>query len=301
MPIARCSPSRWDPRLQIHLCVLLWGFTAILGKLISLGALPLVFWRMAIVAGCLALWPPVRRGVAGVPARQIAAAFGVGLLVTVHWLCFYGAIKLANASVAATCMGLAPVFLSIIEPLLFGRPFAPRELWLALAAIPGIALVVGGIPAAMQSGFWLGALAALLASVFAALNKRLSTEIPALALTAVEMGAGVVLLGALVPVWPLLGAHFELPGPADAGWLLVLALACTLFPFALSLVALRRLSVFSAQLAVNLEPVYAVVLAALLLGESRELGLAFYLGVAIILGSVFGGTLRQGTAKGRHG
>lgn len=276
-----------NPVLQIHVCVLLWGFTAILGKVISLGALPLVFWRMAIVAACLALWPPVLRSLAAVPLRRLGEAVGIGALVTVHWLCFYGAIKLANASVAATCMGLAPVFLSVIEPALFGRPFAARELWLALAAIPGIALVVGGIPAAMQSGFWLGALAALLASVFAALNKRLSTEMPALALTAVEMGAGVLLLGALIPAWPLLGAGFDLPGPADAGWLLVLALACTLFPFALSLVALRRLSVFSAQLAVNLEPVYSVALAALLLGESRELGPAFYLGVAIILGSVF--------------
>ncbi|MBL8488556.1 MAG: DMT family transporter [Rhodocyclaceae bacterium] len=281
------NPARWGPRVQIHLCVLLWGFTAILGKLISLGALPLVFWRMAIVAACLFLWPQVWRTLAAASGPRLARAAGIGVLVTVHWLCFYGAIKLANASVAATCMGLAPVFLSLIEPVLFGRPFAPRELWLALAAIPGIALVVGGIPAAMQSGFWLGALAALLAAVFAAQNKRLSTEMPALALTAVEMGAGVLLLGVLIPAWPLLGAQFELPGLADTGWLLVLALACTLFPFALSLVALRRLSVFSAQLAVNLEPVYAVVLAALLLGESRELGPAFYLGVAIILGSVF--------------
>ena len=108
------------PLLQIHLCVFLWGFTAILGRLISLGALPLVFWRMAIVAACLFLWPPVWRGLRRLSRRRFAAAAGVGILVTVHWLCFYGAIKLANASVAATCMGLAPVFLSVVEPLVFG-------------------------------------------------------------------------------------------------------------------------------------------------------------------------------------
>jgi len=95
--------------LQIHFCVVLWGFTAILGKLISLPALPLVWWRMLIVVAALALWPPVWRALRSTPARTLATFAGIGCVVALHWLTFYGAIKLSNASVAATCMAIAPI------------------------------------------------------------------------------------------------------------------------------------------------------------------------------------------------
>ena len=96
--------------LQIHACVLLWGFTAILGKLITLSALPLVWWRMLIVVAALALFPRVWRGLRAMRGRLRLAYAGIGVLVSLHWLTFYGAIKLSNASVGATCMALATVF-----------------------------------------------------------------------------------------------------------------------------------------------------------------------------------------------
>ena len=274
------------PHVQIHICVLLWGFTAILGKLITLAALPLVFWRVLIVSMSLLLWFPLWRQIAQVSRRDWLLSLGAGVLVTVHWLCFYGSIKLANASVAATCIALAPVFLSIAEPLLSRQPFNARELMLAGISIPGVVLVVGGIPTNMLGGFALGALAALLVAFFSILNKRLAMRVPALGLTAIEMGAGTILLGLLMPAWPLLGTEFSWPGQSDLLWLLVLAVACTLFPFALAVVALRQMSAFSAQLAVNLEPVYAIALAAVFLGEGEELRWPFYAGVCMILGAV---------------
>ncbi|RBI56460.1 EamA family transporter, partial [Xanthomonas oryzae pv. oryzae] len=100
-------------QLQIHFCVLLWGITAILGKLITLQALPLVWWRMLIVVVALALWPRVWRGLRGVSWRVVLGYCGIGALVALHWLTFYDAIKLANASVAATCIALAPVFTAV--------------------------------------------------------------------------------------------------------------------------------------------------------------------------------------------
>lgn len=281
MPVSR------SPYLQMHLCVLLWGFTAILGKLISIPALPLVFWRMLIVCACLVLWPPVWRKLAQVPPRALLACSGVGLLVTLHWLCFYAAIKLANASVAATCMALGPVFLALLPPRLSGRHFNGKELLLAMLAVPGVAMVVGGIPSEMREGFWLGVLSALLAAVFSIGNKRLAMDLPALAMTAIEMATGSLALALLLPLWGYLGAEWVWPDPADSALLLVLAIVCTLFPFALSLVALRQIGAFSAMLAVNLEPVYAVFLAAILLGEQRQLDAIFYLGVLTILGAVF--------------
>ncbi|CAN5595637.1 DMT family transporter [soil metagenome] len=276
---------------QIHLCVVLWGFTAILGKLITMPALPLVWWRMGLVVLVLALVPRVWRGLRAMPARLLWAYAGVGVLVALHWLTFYGAIKLANASVAATCMALATVFTALVEPKLAGRRFSRRELALGLAVLPGVALVVGGIPEAMRIGVAVGALSALFVALFASLNKRLVERADPLTVTAIELGAGTLALTLLAPVMPLLfpafaGALFVLPSLHDTGYLLLLAFACTLFPFALSLVALRHMSAFAAQLAVNLEPVYAIVLAVVLLAEQHELSPRFYLGVAVILAAV---------------
>ena len=277
---------------QIHLCVVLWGFTAILGKLITLPALPLVWWRMGLVVLALMLVPRVWRGLRALSPRLLLAYSGIGVLVALHWLTFYGAIKLANASVAATCMALAPVFVALIEPKLAHRPFSMRELALGVLVLPGVALVVGGVSADMRVGIAVGGLSALFVAVFGSLNKRLVEHADPLTVTAVELGAGTVALTLLAPLMPLVfpvfaGPLLALPSASDALWLLLLAGACTLFPFALSLVALRHISAFSAQMAVNLEPVYAIILAMLLLGEQHELTPMFYAGVAVLLVAVF--------------
>lgn len=283
-------------QLQIHFCVLLWGFTAILGKLISLPALALVVWRMLLVTTVLALVPRVWRGLSRLPRRTLAIYAGIGVVVALHWLTFYGSIKLANASVAATCIALAPVFLAVVEPLVTGKRFEPRELALGIAVVPGVALVVGGVPDGMRLGVAVGALSAFLVAIFGALNKRYIEHSDPLTVTALELGAGALFLLAVGLAVPAFGDPLPLPSPKDAGLLLLLALACTLLPFALSLVALRQLSAYSAQLAINLEPVYAILLAIPLLGEQRELSPQFYLGVAIVLLAVIVHPwLRRGT------
>jgi drug/metabolite transporter (DMT)-like permease len=290
---------------QIHFCVLLWGFTAILGKLITLAALPLVWWRMLLVVAALLLVPRVWRGLRAMRPGLLLAYAGVGVLVALHWLTFYGAIKLANASVAATCMALATVFIALIEPRLARRRFSRIELLLGIAVLPGVAMVVGGLSSEMRIGVAVGALSALFVAFFASLNKRLVEHADPLTVTAVELGAGTLALTLLAPAMPWIfpafaGDLFALPSASDAGWLLLLALACTLFPFALSLVALRHIGAFSAQMAVNLEPVYAIVLAIVLLGEQHELTRMFYLGVAIILLAVFAHPLLQRPQRIAH-
>ncbi|MBW8366728.1 MAG: DMT family transporter [Arenimonas sp.] len=272
---------------QMHACVLLWGFTAILGKAITMPAMALVVWRMGLVTAALLLVPRVWRGMAALPARLLLTYSGIGVLVALHWLTFYGAIKLANASVAVSCIALATVFVPMVEPWITGRRFEPRELLLGVAVVPGVALVVGGVPAGMRMGIVVGTVSALLVAFFGALNKRYVERADPLTVTCVELGAGGLILALLTPVLPWFGSPLVLPGFNDAVLLLVLAMACTLLPFALSLVALRHMSAFSAQLAVNLEPIYAIVLAVLLLNEQRELGGMFYAGVAVILAGVF--------------
>jgi drug/metabolite transporter (DMT)-like permease len=273
--------------LQIHACVVIWGFTAVLGKLISLPAYPLVWWRMSLVVAALVVLPAFWRGVRRMDRRAVAIFAGIGVVVAAHWVAFYGSIKLANASVAATCMGVAPILVSVVEPWVTGRRFDWRELVIGVAAVPGVALVVGGTPGTMRVGIAVGLFSALLVAVFGALNKRYVDRGDPLAVTGLELAAGTAVLTAFAVAWP--GgpqAAFVLPDARDFALLLTLSIACTLLPFALSLVALRQLSAFSAQLAISLEPVYAVVLAMVLLGEQRELGPQFYLGLVIILGSV---------------
>jgi drug/metabolite transporter (DMT)-like permease len=277
--------------LQIHFCVLLWGFTAILGKLITLPALPLVWWRLVIVVGALLLVPRVLKSLRTLPRRLWLAYAGVGVLVALHWLTFYGAIKLSNASVAATCIALATPFTALVEPWLTGTKFSLRDLALGVLVLPGVVLVVGGVPSGMHEGVIVGAVSALLVAVFGSLNKRLALRGEALTATALELGSGLLLLSLLAPILPALlpelsGPLLEWPSTRDLVLLATLALACTLLPFSLSFVALRHISAFSAQLAVNLEPVYTIVLAILLLGEQRELTPQFYLGVAIIVAAV---------------
>jgi drug/metabolite transporter (DMT)-like permease len=273
-------------QLQIHACVVLWGFTAIFGRLISLSALPLVWWRMVIVTAVLAFVPRVWRAVRSMRPRLLACYAGIGAVVAIHWVTFYSSIKLSNASVGATCMALGPVFLAVVEPWIARRRFDPRELLLGAAVVPGVAFVVGGVPSGMRLGIAMGALSALLVAIFGALNKRFVERAEPLAVTAIELGAGAVLLTVLAPLLPHDGAAFPLPGPRDAAYLVTLAVGCTLLPYTLALVALRHLSAFAAQLAVNLEPVYAIVIAIALLGEHRELDPLFYVGVAVILGAV---------------
>jgi drug/metabolite transporter (DMT)-like permease len=273
--------------LQIHFCVVLWGFTAILGKLITLGALQLVWWRMVLVSAALLLMKRFWVGLRSLPGKLIAIYAGIGVIVALHWLTFYGSVKLANASVAATCMALTPIFISFVEPYLAKRKFDSSELLFGIAAVPGVALVVGGTPVEMRIGILVGAVSAFFVSIFSSLNKRYIANSPALTITGIEMAAGAAMLTLVAIVVPLDAPLLELPSAHDAWLLAALAMGCTLFPFALSLVALRQISAFSASLAVNLEPIYAIVLAILLLGEQRELAPSFYAGVAIILIVVF--------------
>jgi drug/metabolite transporter (DMT)-like permease len=188
-------------------------------------------------------------------------------------------------------MAIAPIIMAIVEPVIAKRSFDPRELLIGIVALPGVALVVGGTPSDMRTGIFVGALSALLVAVFGSLNKRLVERATPLVMTWVELAAGTAFLGVVALLMPGRGEVFALPGGRDFALLATLSIACTLLPFTLSLRALRHTSAFTAQLAVSLEPVYAILLAIVLLGEQRELSASFYLGVAVIVGAVLAHTV----------
>lgn len=275
--------------LQLHFCVFLWGFTAILGKLIVLQALPLVWWRVLLCCATLLLlipWVQLRAVSRGVFWRLL----GIGVLVGIHWLCFYGAIKLSNASVAVTTMATTSFFSALMEPLLLRQKIKWYELGLGILILPGMVLVVGNIDWGMRVGFGVGILGALLAAIFTSLNKKIVDDgpPPPLVMSFVELFGALVLTSAALPfvLWysPQLVMQ---PLPWDWAWLLILVWACTLLPYYLTLLAMRHISAFATNLTINLEPVYGVVLAGLIFREDKELNPGFYLGVLIIIAAVF--------------
>ena len=267
--------------LQLHGCVLLWGFTAILGRLISLPADALVAWRMIFVTVMLAAIPRTWTGLRGMQARTMGVYAGIGCVVATHWLAFYGSIKLANASLAVACLGLGSLFAAILEPIASRESPNRYDLLSGILVLPGIILIAGGVPIGMRPGIATGVLAALLSAVFAILNKRHASSGDAYAVTAVEMAAGAVLLSI-----PTVFRGIPIPDARDVALLLVLAAACTLLPFILWLKALRYVSAFTTQLLLNLEPIYAILLAAVFFQEYKELSLSFYLGATMVVSTI---------------
>jgi drug/metabolite transporter (DMT)-like permease len=177
------------------------------------------------------------------------------------------------------------------------RAFDARELFFGLAVIPGVALVVGGTPTGMRTGLAVGTVSAFLAAMFGILNKRFIEQSEALTVTGLEMAAGVACLSLIAVILPV-SSVVVVPGEHDAALLAILALGCTLAPFALSLVALRRLTAFTSALALNMEPVYAIVLAIAIFGEQQELRKSFYAGVLIVLAVVFSHPLLLAAGSG---
>ena len=264
--------------LQLHTCVILWGFTAILGRLISLSAVQLVCWRMTLVTVVLLAIRRTWVGVARMSRRSIFAFLAIGLIVALHWVAFYTSIKISNASVAVACLGLGSIFAAIIEPIVMRRPHERLELLLGVLAVPGVVLIVGGVPLDMRLGIAAGVAAAFLSAIFTTLNKRFASNGDPFAITCLEMTAGAVVLCV-----PAVFSGLTMPTQMDTIWLVVLAVACTLLPFVMWIRSLKYVSAFSTLLILNLEPVYAILLAAVLFREYEELTPLFYGGTAIVL------------------
>lgn len=276
--------------LELHLAVLLYGLTAILGDLIQLTALVLVWWRVFLTSGSLAPFVKARQLVQDLGPAMFWRFAGIGVLVALHWVTFYGAIKLSNASICLVCMATTSFFTAFLEPLIVKRPFRWYELILGLLIVPGMALVVSNIQTGMMWGVVTGLTSAFLAATFATFNKKYIRNHNPIRITFLELGSAWAFLTVVLGGMLLSGQKFEALWPTsmmDWVYLLVLAFLCTNLAYTLSLRALRHISAFAANLTINLEPVYGIILAWLLLNEQEELNPGFYWGVVIILLAVF--------------
>jgi len=274
--------------LELHIAVLLFGFTAILGDLITLSALVLVWWRMGITSLSIPFLTKIREKIALLPPELTVKYMAIGVLVSLHWICFFGAVKFANASISLICMATTSFFTALIEPIVFKRKIKKDELSLGLLMIPGVLLIVNNTEWDMMTGILVGLMSAFLAALFAVLNKTLVDKAEPLTITFLELGSGWLFLSICLPIYLIYqpDAPF-MPQGLDWLWLLILALGCTTLAYVLSLRSLKHISAFASTLTINLEPVYGIFLAWIFLNDAQELSSQFYLGCLLILGAVF--------------
>lgn len=272
--------------LQMHIAILLWGFTAILGKVILLDEGLLVWYRMLISAIATGIFLFYKKELKTMPLRQLFQISGIGLIITLHWITFYGAIKASNVSIAISCFSSVAVFTAILDPLLKGQRPRLAEILLGLTVMAGI-YIIFSVQQFYLKGILLSLASALLASLFTILNKRISNKIEPGTITFYELGTGFILLTILLPVWfSINGTKFEIPTLSDFFYLFLLSVFCTTLAFTLSLHALQKIDAFTMNLSVNLEPLYSIILAILLFRENEILSLEFYIGSGVILAAV---------------
>lgn len=270
----------------MHIAIVLWGLTAILGKLISLDEGLLVWYRMLFSAVATGIYLLTGEGLKGIGKKDLLHLGGIGFLITLHWITFYGAIKASNVSIAISCFSSVAVFTAILEPLFSGKRPKTQELLLGVAVTTGIFFIFSESELRVK-GIVLSLVSALLASLFTILNQRISGKYPAGQISFLELGTGFLLLSLLLPAWfTINGSGFAWPGMHDLLYLLILSVLCTTVAFTISLVALQKIDAFTMNLNVNLEPLYSILLAILLFQEHKELGAGFYTGSALILGAV---------------
>lgn len=274
--------------LALHTAVFLFGFTAILGKLIELPEGPLVWWRMGLTTLSLLVVPGLIVQARAMPLKKLFRLAGIGCITAIHWVTFFGAIKNSNISVALAALSTASFMTAFMEPLLLNQKIRWPQVGIGLLVIPGIILVGNGVQADMITGIILGLISAFLAVVFSVLNKREVEDTAPMLMTFVELGSGFLLLCLLAPFAFLSNPEMLwMPTWMDLFWLLILAVVCTTVAYALSIFALKQLDAFTCNLTINLEPVYGIILAAFLFKENESLGTTFYIGVSIILSAVF--------------
>jgi len=272
--------------LKMHLAVFLWGFTGILGRAIELEAFPLVWYRVLLSSLFFLILLLARKEKLKVSGKELLKFALIGSIIAVHWCCFYGAIKYANASIALVCLATAGIFTTILEPFFLKSKFNYREMLIGFVALVGMYFIYR-FEIEYAIGIGMGILAAVLSSLFTVMNKKIVDGYSPRLVAFYEIFFGFLFLSILIPIYTnyFPSVSFS-PSAMDWLWLVVLSLFCTVWGQALALEALKKLSSFTTVLMVNLEPVYGIILAIIFYKENEDLGWGFVMGMLLIGGSV---------------
>ncbi len=269
--------------LQLHLSVFLAGFTGVLGRLITVNESLLVWYRMFFSALILLAISMFTKKIKLLHWKKMLPLIGIGGIIALHWVTFYGSIKYANISVALVCFSAVGFFSSFLDPLISNRKMIMTEVLLGMLVMFGVYLIFH-FDQHFRTGIIFGIISAFLATIFPILNKRFVGEHDADTITFYEIGGGWMVLNFVVPVYLMFSpVTTYLPNAKDLFWLLFMSLFCTVLAFNLSVMALSKVSPFTVNLTFNLEPVYGILLAFLFYNEHKTLGPSFYAGISIII------------------
>lgn len=272
--------------IKLHTAVFLVGFTGILGVLIQLSEMPLVWYRIMITVVSLFVLLKWRGQQLQLPAASIKKLLLIGSVIALHWVCFYGSIKFSNVSIALVCFSSTGLFTALLEPLLVTGKIRWVEVLLGLFSLAGIYLIFH-FDDRYQTGIIVGLVSAILAALFSVLNKKHLAIADAQVIMLYELAGGLLVLTLLMPLYIYFFPHTVLfPSLSDWGWLLILSWVCTIVAMKLMLESLQKVSAFTQNLSLNLEPVYAIIMAFILFDENKDLQPSFYYGVGLILVSV---------------
>jgi drug/metabolite transporter (DMT)-like permease len=267
----------------MHFIIFLWGFTGILGKLIHKDALHIVWYRTLIAFVALGLFLLYLGKDLRLSKKMAPKVLGVGLIVAIHWMTFYYSIQLSTASLAILCLSTTTLHVSWLEPLVMNKKFSLRQLLMGLVVISGISFVSLDFSGQELLALFFGLFSALCAAFFSVFNAKLSEETSAEQLTFYEMIAAFALVSIVLLGLGKLNASDLSLTLIDFYWLLFLGVICTSFAFLATIIIVRKLGAFTVSLNINLEPIYTILLAILLLNEHKSLSTNFYLGAAIIV------------------
>ena len=272
--------------IQLHLSVMLAGFTGLFGRLITLNEVDIVWYRMLFTSLILLVFTGLPR----VGWRKFFELCGCGALLGIHWLLFYGSIKASNVSIGVVCFSLIGFFTALFEPLIYRRRISWAELLFSLITVMGV-LCIFSLDARYRYGIMIGVVSSAVCALYAICNKKASVGVRSRTVLMYQMSGGLLMVSAIIPVYLLFFPSQQpvmvVPDGTNLWFMLCHALFCTVGMYLLQIQALKRLSAFTVNLTYNLEPCYTIILAFLIFGEGREINFSFYIGICLILLSVF--------------
>ncbi len=272
--------------IKLHIAVFLWGFTGVLGRLIQLNEGLLVWYRLLITVTTLLLINFCRKSLSLIKSSTKIILMSIGILVALHWVFFYGSIKYANVSISLVCLSCISFFTSILEPIIVKSKFSFIEISLSLLSILGIALIFH-FDNKYRTGILLGLISAIFSALFSTINKKNVTVASSNSIMFYELLGGLLFLSLLLPIYlKIFPTNKVIPSAIDIIYLVILSWVCTIIAMDFSLQSLRKVSAFTLNLTLNLEPVYGVLLAFFIYNEQKELSNNFYWGFSLIAISV---------------
>lgn len=268
--------------LKLHLIVFIWGFTGVLGKLISIEGASLAWIRMGIAFVGLAGFMSFKKISFSVTRNELFSMLGIGLIIAIHWATFFIAIKVSTVSVALVCMSSSALFMSFLEPLFHKKRVDPFETLFGIIVIMAL-LLIFKVEYKYALGICLALFSAFCAALFTAINAVLVKTHNATKITTYEMLGGFLGLGIYLIATNTFAGYTWIPTATDWGYLLLLGLVCTAYAFVASVDIMRTLTPYTVSISVNLEPIYAILMALVIFGEEEYMSGGFYLGAAILI------------------